>query len=381
MSKITTNTSQPAAQIAIDGEAGPDAATDQQQPIQKTPEEAREELLAEIKQAEDKVTGGESAAPASAAAQPNAGDAAAKPNADAAPAAGTPGADQQQSAKDGKDDKAGDGQGDAAAGKTEAELAVEKEIKELGIDKEKTAERFRDLSKRAADAEALRPVAQRAQEWENLVVGTGASPEQFSMALGVLSAFNSSDPVKGERALAALRGMTKELETKLGKSTDEAGADVLAQHQDLAAEVSSGDLTRKRAVELAEARNLKALGEKHADAVGTQDNTKAALDQAIADTAALNAELKAKDPQFAQKLPFLQPALDAITATKPPSVWVAEIRKAYEKLPALPVPAEPTPTPTPNPLRPGGGGGRNLVAEPKSALDAVTQALEAAGLG
>lgn len=236
---------------------------------------------------------------------------------------------------------------------------VEEEIASLGL-KEKTAERFRELSKRPSEAEIapLRERAERADAWEREVAATGASPEQFGAtvqytALAVRA--NSGDLEAAKQAYAASKAEAEHWAKMLGIEVP--GHDPLALHEDLRREVDSGDLTRPRALEIAQQRAAA-----HVQAQSTQRSQEesgrraayeSAMSSAMSEIGALNNQLKATDPAFAQKLPLLQPTIDVIREQLHPSQWAGAIRAAYAKIPSIPAPA-PIPPVSQMPIRPTG---------------------------
>src|SRR5690606_21453380 len=106
------------------------------------------------------------------------------------------------------------------------------------------------------------------------------------------------------------------------------GYDPLADHPDLQAEIEAGDLTRARALEMAQARAAAKVGEQRHQQVTQQQTAAQAQQQAVAEVSALNAKLKSADPDFARKLPFLQPAIATIRDTLPPNQWAGAIERA-----------------------------------------------------
>lgn len=224
--------------------------------------------------------------------------------------------------------------------------SVDDEIKELGITNERTQQRFRELSQRTSEAtEQLRVATARAEEWEQTVASTGASPQQFGNALQYLAAINSGNP---EQMGAAFESMQKELAwlgKKLGREAP--GFDPLTDYPDLAEKVASGDITREVAAELVQNRKRGVLQSEHQQTQHQTMQAQQAEQHALQEVAALGQRLQA-DPQFQQKFAYLGPTIEIIQATMPPAQWAAAIQNAYQRLPAIPAAAPAAPVAKPN---------------------------------
>ena len=257
-----------------------------------------------------------------------------------------------------------------AATKDEAEEPdpVEEEIVALGL-KEKTAARFRELAKRPTEEEVepLRKQAARADEWERTVSATGTNPQQFAEVLAWMTNINSSDPKKLEIALQGIQNVAQRLATQLGREIPGL-VDPLKDHPDLAHEVEAGDLPRARALEIANSRAMVARTGEFAQRSQAEVQQRQVVDRAMSGIDALNAELKAADPTFLQKLDALQPALAVIRENLPASQWVAAVRRAYQALPAV-TPAAVKPLVSAVPLRPTGANA-GMIRKPQNDVEA-----------
>lgn len=285
----------------------------------------------------------------------------------------------------------------AATAPPETDPDMEREVKELGL-KGRTEERFREMSSQLKEVAPLREAltkyqitdparieqviesAQRAQEWEDTVLASTATPEQFGSALNVIKAMNSDDPKMQNAAFEAMLGEVVNLGRRLGREVPGL-VDPLQSHADLLQEVAAGDLTRARALEVAAQRAMSTANEAREVSRGQQSQHQAAMSRAIADLETLNGQLKASDPDFGRKLVLLQPTLDVIRESVHPSQWVDRIQRAYNSIPVLPpVAAAPAPAPAPRvpvshmPVRPTGG---NLAMrqKPKDDRDAFEMGL------
>lgn len=253
-------------------------------------------------------------------------------------------------------------------GQEPAAKTVDDEIKELGITNERTQQRFRELSQRTSEAtEQLRTATARADEWEQTVASTGASPQQFGNALQYLAAINSGNP---EQMAAAFDSMQQELAwlgKKIGREAP--GFDPLSEHPDLAEKVASGDLTREVAAELVQSRQRGVLHTEQQQTQQQRQQAQAAEQQGLHSVAALGQRLQA-DPQFQQKFAFLTPTIEIIQSTMPPAQWAAAIEQAYQRLPVIPAPAPVAVARPNNPARASAAAA--VPATPKNPSDAFS---------
>jgi hypothetical protein len=157
--------------------------------------------------------------------------------------------------------------------------------------------------------------------------------------------------------------------------------DPLEGHADLQTEVENGDLSRARALEIAQQRNTGTLyrgriarDEQAAAQETAQAQGKQALNQ-------LEAQLKANDPDYARKREFFVPIVKRIAAKYPPDQWAAEAQAAYAELPKLPPVAAPVvpSRPTPGPVRAGARMPVNPI--PKDPMEALEMGIAAADGG
>lgn len=232
--------------------------------------------------------------------------------------------------------------------------AVDAELKDLGITHERTQKRFRELSERAAEADALRPQVERAQQWEETVQSTGATPEQMGNALGYLSAINSRDPQQMAKAYDFMQQEMAWLAKELGRPAP--GYDPLSEHAELAKQVAAGDLTRQAAEELIQARRTLAMQQdtqqRQRQQFEQQTAAEQAQEQAVQQVQTLGAQLRAADPQhFDAKFKAIQPMVRVIQTSLPPQQWAAAIQQAYMAAPTPVAPAAATPARPNNPAR------------------------------
>lgn len=246
-------------------------------------------------------------------------------------------------------------------------------VAELGL-KGKAESRFREMAgtikSQAQELEPLRTEAARAREWEDVVMSSTATPEQFSEAMNAIRALNSGDPQAMSAAFDSMLGAVQALGQKLGREVPGL-VDPLAGHADLQQAVNEGAVDRRYALELAQQRAHAARLQERGDRIGQQQAEQQATAQAMQGVNALNDRLKAEDPDFARKLPYLQPALDAIRASVPPQHWPQAIETAYRRLPALPpMVAAPPAAPAVSHISPRHPGNVAMQRAPKTDMEA-----------
>jgi len=244
---------------------------------------------------------------------------------------------------------------------------VEAEIKELGL-KERAAERFRELTSRVAEMEPLRARAARADEWEQTVLSTGASPEQFGSALSYLRDINSGDPARMLSGYNAALAEVQALGQALGLPTP-GGPDPLETHADLKKLVDEQDITREAALEIARSRQTEKLRKAADDTRANAGQQEAAVNAALQRVTALGSQLRAADPTgFDAKFKIASPMIARIQKTLPPDQWVDAIKEHWDALPVLPV-AQAKPAVSTQPLRPTGASA-GQVRKPKNDVEA-----------
>ncbi|WP_282275208.1 hypothetical protein [Stenotrophomonas sp. PS02297] len=244
----------------------------------------------------------------------------------------------------------------AAAAAAAQPDAIDAEIKELGITHERTQKRFRELTERAAEVEALRPEAERGRQWEETIKSTGADPQQMGNALNYLAAINSRDPAAMAQAYDFMQQEMAWLAKELGRPAP--GYDPLAEHAELAKQVADGDMTRAAAEELIRTRRATALQQdsqqRQRQAREQSEAASSAQEQAMQDVQTLGSQLRAADPQhFDAKFKAIQPMVAVIQNNLPPQQWAAAIQQAYMAAPApvaAPVQRQPAAAPN-NPAR------------------------------
>ena len=271
-----------------------------------------------------------------------------------------------------------------AAPAAPVEKTVDEEVAELGL-KEKAAARFKELTpykaafkqagiEKLEDLPAIVERAKFADELETAIVSTGASPEQYGQAIQYLALVNSGDPEKMAQAYDVMQAELAALSKALGREVPGVH-DPLADHPDLQEEVQAGDITKKRALEIAQQRASSTLVKGRQEQTAAEAQAQQEHAQAIDSLNQLGAQLRAADPQYATKIAALKPTIALIRESFPPSQWAARLQAAYQQ---VAVPAAPAPLPPPGPVRSVAPAGVNMAPEPKSAMEALDFALAAA---
>lgn len=263
---------------------------------------------------------------------------------------------------------------------------TEKEITSLGIKNEKAAARFRELTATAKRIPELEARVREADELIQSFEAVGAAPQQVGAMMTYLNAINRGGPKEWEQAEQAL---TKELEWLRGKLGKPVGADPLAAHPDLKADVEEGLMTPQRAAEIAELRGRQKAYQDYDGQRQQATQAERAVDMGRSRLNELEATLSVADPNYAAKREHLVAVLKPVIANLPPDQWAPVFERAYRALPAnfgapvqLQQPQRQRPTAGAVPLRSAGsGGGGGLAKEPTSPEEALRMGLEAAARG
>lgn len=236
---------------------------------------------------------------------------------------------------------------------------------------ERAQARFKELAGRAKDGEAWK---ERAEQWQQTIESTGASPEQFGQMLTYSSLVNSGDPAKMRQAMGVLEQERNAIARMLGEEAP--GIDLLSDHPDLAARVQQGYMDRNSALEVARARMMAAATREQSERAQAEQMTAQTHQQAVNGLNVLGNQLSAQDPDYAAKYEAMKPIIPII-AQLPPAQWRDAFLQAYH---ATAVPAAPPASlqrlpASPQPLRGTGGGGGNLQQQATTAQQAIEQAL------
>lgn len=296
----------------------------------------------------------------------------------------------------------------AEAAAQAARLAEDAEIKALGFRTPKGAERYREMSRQErADAPVRELLASRKitdpavvaraldnsdrfVAWEDALVASTATPEQFSSALNVIQAMNGNDPVVLNKVYDALQQQIDMLGQKIGRGT---AADPLADYPDLREMVDDMDITLAGAQEMAMHRAGQAMRTNAASAQQEQVTQQSAEQAEIARVDGIintmSEQFKAADPvYFTAKLQTLATngTMAMIKEHVPRAHWPDAVRNAYLALPNPQLVAPPRQAPpqqqgrvrTSNmPMRSTGNAG-HMQTTPSNDREAFLQGVEQA---
>lgn len=276
---------------------------------------------------------------------------------------------QEESTEETPEEAHDEGKGPAEPEKLEQAKPdeVEAEIKGFNL-KEKAAERFRHMSEEIKtarqalesagikDFSELPKIVERAQigtELVSRIMDTGAPPQMFDRVLDYTGHVNAAVNGNMESARIAFDVVESEyqmLAKMLGKEIPGVH-DPLAEHADLLEDVENGDITRKRALEIAQARSGQRLTQAREQQTQAQQSQQAQVQQATDGLAQLDAMLRANDPVYvSHRREQLSARVAEIKRTLPPSQWVEATQLVYRTLASVPVQA-PKPVPSVGPVR------------------------------
>lgn len=285
-----------------------------------------------------------------------------------------------------KPDDAQDEPAEEAAPKTDEEKAkaedakLEAEAQALGLTKPDTTAKFKELSRAAARAREMEPeiedlraqVAQQQEVFDHLE-RNGITGEQFGEMVMITSFMNSGDPLKLQRAHEALMRYANDIGKQLGLESP--GFDPLSDHPDLIEAVQNMDIDRKHALEVAQARQLRAATTSYSSQQGQAQLAQAEQQRVVRELTALEQSLRSTDPQFEQKWAMLRPTLVPVLERLPLSERANAFKQAYAalQLPAAPVAAAQRRPDPANPGRPAMGAGAKA---PTNTAEAIMQSLQ-----
>lgn len=217
--------------------------------------------------------------------------------------------------------------------------------------------RFHELHKHAktveAEVERYRTENTTLQQARDTIVGvleeTHTTQEELSGYLNfnyMLKTGNLED------ALKLVEDYRTTILQKLGREAP--GYDPIAEHKDLKQLIDDGDMTREAALEVVQARNIKAQNDhqrqRHETTARSAQEAAAVQESALKDIEAWNRKMAQSDREFPQKAAILEPKLKGLMSRYPPNLWPQVIQDAYDAIVI---------TGTPAPARQGGTGGGN----------------------
>lgn len=186
----------------------------------------------------------------------------------------------------------------AARAKPEDKTPDQEEAELLeGVKSERGKERIKSMlaGKRQLQADL--------NEFREMVVSTGMSPNQFAQTLEFGRLMNSATEADKRTALAMLDATRAELVKELG--IEAPGVDPLADFKDLHEAVENMEMTRERAIELAKYRRRDALMQQNAQTRQAHEQESQAYQQQIAQAASVAEQYfktREKEPDYPMKM-------------------------------------------------------------------------------
>lgn len=229
------------------------------------------------------------------------------------------------------------------------------------------------------DVATLPELVNRAKQGDDLmsyIQETGADAEQYGLTLDYLATVNKAlkgDTKAAEKALEVAQREVQQLAALIGREVP-GMHDPLAAHADLNAAVEAGEMTRKYALEVAQARQGQSLARATSERANTEQQQSQAQEQARSALQQFDTTMAASDPTYAAKRPALNQMVAFIRQNLPPGQWLKATQEAYKTIPA-PVAAPPPPAPPRAPVGPVRPTGPRPTMAPQ--FDDPMKALEA----
>lgn len=245
-----------------------------------------------------------------------------------------------------------------------------------GLQKE-SQKRFQKLVDVAKEATAKAQEIERSAKahestinnFRTILEETKTSPEDLNRLLDYNLMVKSGDL---EGALAALDEQRAIIARYLGRPID--GVDYLDGFDDLKQELREGKITPERAAELAKSRNVAHVfrqeNERAQKETATHEQKQKSVDTALEQISKFAESKSQSDIDYKRKEEILLKAVDKISASFPPELWLSQVEMLYDTINSLPSAAPPV---APTPLRPNAGGGGKPQA--RSMGDAIDQGL------
>lgn len=250
---------------------------------------------------------------------------------------------------------------------------------------ERAQQRFAQLAEKVKGLPELERRATEAEtqlgQVRTMVNASGLSANEFTDMLETGRLFKSGNPKDLQAAMVRLDALRTNIATRLG--IDAPGADPLAAHPDLKAEVEALSLTKDRALEIARLRNKGA----QADTMTADQRELAQHQEAVQKgTTAMETALKqrAGQPGHEHRLKAIQTYLadpakkQAFVTTYRPEQWASALTLMYD---SITVPTAAPGHAVPQPLRPGNTRtGAPVNNGPVTASSAVEAAFASIGM-
>ena len=209
------------------------------------------------------------------------------------------------------------------------------------------------------DVATLPELVNRAKQGDDLmsyIQETGADAEQYGLTLDYLATVNRAlkgDTKAAEKALEVAQREVQQLAALIGREVP-GMHDPLAAHADLNAAVEAGEMTRKYALEVAQARQGQNLARATSERSSAEQAQTQAQEQARSALQQFDATMAQSDPTYAAKRPALNQMVAFIRQNLPPGQWLKATQEAYKTIPAPAVAPPPAAKPPVGPVRPTG---------------------------
>jgi hypothetical protein len=246
--------------------------------------------------------------------------------------------------------------------------------------KGRTRERITSL---AATVKELEPIRAAHNELVSAIQQSGMNAEEFNTSLRYAELIRSPNIEDLRVAHKFLQGELAAISARIGETLP--GKDPLEGHPDLIDLVAKKLTTPELAKETAQHRNRTAAASKfnadNANATQAEQEYEQTVTAAKTNLTALGKQLEGSlgAAEYARRYAIVVPQMQVAFKSIDPSRWVATMRSAFAQVPAAPVPATVVPAApakqTPQPLRANKVPAGNSNAAPKSAQEAMDQAL------
>ena len=263
--------------------------------------------------------------------------------------------------------------------------AINKEMDDLGIKSNRSRERFTAMSEQIAtfapikealetagvkDVETVTRLVERAEaanSYETAIIETGATPEDFGKAMGVLGKLSSGSHEQANEAFDEMVQTLRNLAPILGRSLD--FIDPLTP--ELREAVDMGEISEANAIELTKARMSQTLQQQKEVETNKHSEFEAIEKTARTSLTELGGHLEQHDPSYKQKYPILSGMVKTIMETLPPDKWVDATKLAYQNIPNIPAPSPPPPVRQANPIRPNVVRPATMIPEGVTPMEAM----------
>ena len=263
---------------------------------------------------------------------------------------------------------------------------VQSEMDSLGLKSSKSRERFEAMSSEIAtyrpikemleaagieSAEHISALVERAQAadyFEKTLEDTKAPPEEYAQAISLLGKFNSGDRKLVEEAFDETLDILRRWAPVLGKESF--SLDVLENYPDLKEQVEFGEITRKAAMEIVNARLLQQSSQAREQKASEQSRAQQEVESAKQGLNNWHSQMLASEHSATYKAcyPQVEAYVKSIAGLVKPEQILPLTQKFFFNLPRQAPPA-------PSPIRPAGVTAPPVLPETNDPLEALNRAL------